>query len=242
MTGTTYKRDLKLYEMLKGKTIAYVGPSPHLIGTNSGEKIDSYDLVCRVGQDFPLPENRMMDYGKRTDILLSSCNEPALKMLEPYADSDYFKNLKYVICPSKRLLPTGGNKEENFQKINKYNIPFHIIGKEYTNEIDDRFGCSATSGIAGIIALLNYELKEIYVTGITFYDMWQGNQTFEQLHYPEYTEHHEKVGIARTIRAGIEFGHFQPPQILFFSCLLKRFNNITLDDFLKKYFKSISVF
>ena len=47
--GEDYVRDEKLNELVKGKTIAMVGPAPNLQGSNMGEFIDSHDLIFRVG-------------------------------------------------------------------------------------------------------------------------------------------------------------------------------------------------
>lgn len=245
-----YKRDENLNELLRGKSIAYVGPSAHLIGTESGDKIDSYDLVCRINQDFPIPPNRQKDYGKRTDILVACFSKVFTKLIKPYFDSnsEYIKNLKYVICPWYDYenspsnpftpLPADTNLEESFQKLNKFSIPYHGIGDEFTAEMHREMNCETCSGLAGIIILLKYGIKEIYVTGISFFDMGSP-ATFEELHYSEYADSREKVGIGRKIRYGKEFGHYQPPQINYFKKLIKQDNRIKLDDYLKEKFINI---
>ena len=55
-----------LYNLLKGKTVAVVGNSDFEIGKNSGEEIDSHDIVIRMNNY--RTENYEKDYGKKTDI------------------------------------------------------------------------------------------------------------------------------------------------------------------------------
>ena len=44
-----YERDEDFNDLVKDKTIAYVGPAPNLQGLGMGEFIDSHDLVFRLG-------------------------------------------------------------------------------------------------------------------------------------------------------------------------------------------------
>ena len=39
-----------LEKLVKNKRVALVGPSPHLVGSNLGDKIDSFDIVCRINE------------------------------------------------------------------------------------------------------------------------------------------------------------------------------------------------
>ena len=58
--------------LLEGKRIAIVGPSPHLLEKGFGHKIDEYDLVCRVND---IVETKFSaDYGKENDIIFYSCS------------------------------------------------------------------------------------------------------------------------------------------------------------------------
>ena len=234
MSFDMYARDEALNELLKDKTIAYVGPAPNLIDTNSGEKIDSYDLVCRL-QEFPVPESREKDYGKRTDLLMNCCNEKARKTIAPYFDSehDFVKNLRYVVCPRYLHEDNGTNLEQAWRSIDTTNIPFHIIGDEYMIHIDKTVGCKTNTGLAGIITLLNYDIKELYVTGITFYNMGRRDK-METFYYDEYTDCMENVGYNR--QSDWPSHEDQDSQISYFAELLKQTDKIKLDEYLKKNF------
>lgn len=238
-----YKRDENLNDLLRGKTVAYVCPSAHLVGTNSGKKIDSYDLVCRVSQEFPLPENRYVDYGSRTDILMSACNPDCMIIMNAeFKGTDYFKNLKYVVCPQGEH---NEHKEESFQKLNEYNIPFHIIGDEYMDVINRTAGTVTNSGLSGVITLLNYDLKELYITGMSFYGIERyvhgyliekGGRLYD-VYYKEYADMLKKhLSFTDEHIAGLTFGHNQIPQIQYFVRILQRNRVITLDDYLTRAF------
>ena len=54
-----------LKEIISNKSVAIVGPSPHLEGQGLGIKIDNFDLVIRVNK---LTCENKKDYGERTDI------------------------------------------------------------------------------------------------------------------------------------------------------------------------------
>lgn len=229
-----YTRDENLNNLLKDKTIAYVGPAPNLVDTNSGEKIDSYDLVCRL-QEFPVPESRYKDYGKRTDLLMSCCNGNVRKTIGPYFEKkhDFVKNLKYVVCPRYMLENDGTDLERAWRQINTTNVPFHIIGDEYISHIDKAVGCQTNTGLAGIITLLNYDMKEVYITGVTFYNMGKRDQ-LETFYYEEYAQYMENVGYNR--QSDWPSHNDQASQIKYFAELIKQTDRIKLDEYLKKKF------
>ena len=52
-----YELEPELLNLVKGKRVAFVCPSPHLIGQGMGEFIDSFDLVVRVNQGFAPTED-----------------------------------------------------------------------------------------------------------------------------------------------------------------------------------------
>ena len=85
----------ELSKFLENKTIAYVGPSPHLKGLNMGKYIDSHDIVVRINQAYHVPENEQADYGKRTDILINCLN--VNKRMALKKNPDFTNSLKFII-------------------------------------------------------------------------------------------------------------------------------------------------
>jgi hypothetical protein len=52
-------------DYLQDKKVAFVGPSPYLVGLNREKLIDSYDVVVRIQSDILSVE----DYGSRIDVI-----------------------------------------------------------------------------------------------------------------------------------------------------------------------------
>ena len=94
-----------LNNLLDGKRIVIVGPSPHLVDQNIGSTIDDYDVVCRVNDIIPVSELRK-DYGKRTDILFHNCSTDGMPGLIEKIEHNktHWENLKMVVCPSIKAL------------------------------------------------------------------------------------------------------------------------------------------
>ncbi len=45
-----YEKNPHLAELIEGKTVAFVGPSAHLVGQGMGDFIESHDVIVRVNQ------------------------------------------------------------------------------------------------------------------------------------------------------------------------------------------------
>jgi hypothetical protein len=54
--------------LVKGKSVAFVGMSPCICGRGYGKEIDSFDFVYRTNM-YPLVESLHEDYGSRCDII-----------------------------------------------------------------------------------------------------------------------------------------------------------------------------
>lgn len=68
------KYDELYAHFLKDKTVALVGPSESISGTNKGHIIDKFDIVVRLNKSLPLPSKLAADIGTKTDILYNSLN------------------------------------------------------------------------------------------------------------------------------------------------------------------------
>jgi len=170
-SGTKNRKTFQ--EFLKGKKIAVVSGAPHLINSNEGEKIDSYDVVVRINQGYLVSINdktEQKDIGSRTDILYTQLsdypgcgNSMHMRSMKPY--------FKWIVSCSpyftKRI-------KEFVKKTNKYKIPFYIVEKQNWDSLFNQLNLrpnkeTPTSGMITIYHLLQYDIKELYVTGFTFY-------------------------------------------------------------------------
>lgn len=190
----SYQIDKKLLDFLKDKKVAIVGPSPHLIGKNKGDIIDSYDIVCRVNEVHPTGYES--DYGNRTDIVFHNCGTRFIdtfgqRLVEKSIISKY---LRYIICPCVKSVGTDNWPTwpddyispvvDNFQRINIFNTPFYWIGIQNYRLVYNLFGSEPNAGQTAIFMLLNHHVEELLITGFSFYA--QGN-TPALAHRPGHT-------------------------------------------------------
>jgi len=248
-----YERDERLAKILKGKRIAYVCPSPHLEGKGMGELIDSYDIVVRVNQNRAMLESQWADYGKRTDILYSCLNIHKMIALFTESNIEYLSNLKFISCPMLSMWDIARQEYPLNMLEAEYGVPWQNISDGHVFKICKEVGTTVNTGLLGIINLLNYDVKEIYVTGMTFFNM----NTFGKVYTDNY--HIKEALQAAIILNPIDIEarkliaeptspspqdlrmdiHSQPAQIKYFQKMLDHYygNPITLVSYLEENFK-----
>ena len=190
----------ELDKFLNGKRVALVGPSPHLLNTNSGTLIDQYDVVARVNY-FQTPNDVKKDYGSRTDLMFHNFATPWIPALGELIDkhSDDYDNVKFLACPVIK----GGHGDnittwspdhvsvvvKNAESINKNNVPFEWIGVSNYMKIYNHLGCEPYSGTMAISMLLSAPIEKLFITGYTFY---RGAKTPSDIYFDGYkTEGHK---------------------------------------------------
>ena len=158
----------ELYSYFKNKSVAIVGPSPHLIGENRGKDIDEYDIVCKVGHHYRI--KNADDYGKRIDVLFNGCF-PDCYTVEEYGGH----NIKKIICPIKTCIP-GIRDVHNrdiygfYSKLKEYHkdIDFNTIGL-FLCDMDHKIGTRALLGSCAVAFLLEMDLEELGIYGFTWF-------------------------------------------------------------------------
>ena len=232
-----YVKDEKLAKLLEGKRVAYVCPSPHLRGMKMGSHIDSHDLVVRVNQSYDMPEEDWEDYGSRTDILMNCLNIHKINALR--TGIDFARSLKYIVCPMVSMWDV--QRVHDF--LDEVGTPWHNVCDGYLFKVFKEVGTTCNTGLMGIITLLNYDIKELYVTGMTFFNM----NTFGEVYYDKYHKEAIKSGNFKEVEKGIpNFSdlridiHQQKPQIIYFHKMIYFHYGgmLTLDDYLEENFKN----
>ena len=174
------KLNIELNSLIENKRVIIVGPAHYLTGKSQGSVIDNYDIVIRPNQ-FTVPPHLYGDYGSRTDIMFHNCGTPWLPGLkEQVAESPIdFRALKMVVCPVIKADHSETNFMSwsddyisacayNFRSINTI-IPFYWIGVKNYREVYKQIGCQPYTGIMTICTVLNYPIRELYITGFDFY-------------------------------------------------------------------------
>lgn len=187
------EKDIILSNFLKGKSVAFVGPSPYLLGKGRGSKIDSYDVVVRIQHDIPNKE----DYGSRSDIIQSCLNDNYGPPLVRHIESLSEKNRpKFVICNDTACKPksdgTWATVDEVYDSVfGELKVPFvnlkrkdalwdrwalywEIYPKKHIEMFEKGeytvYSANFNSGYGALCHLLSYDIKELAVFGIDFYN------------------------------------------------------------------------
>jgi hypothetical protein len=174
----SYIKSEKMTNLIKGKRVAIVAPSPHLLNKNLGAFIDDYDVICRLNNDV-YPRGYEKDYGSRTDMVswggdTRYCANFA-KNLE--ANKGIIKDIKLVFLSTiKAQHDWKGSVVENFKNANKnYGLCYDYIGRDNYQLALNKFKTEPNSGMMTIWMLLQYPIKELFITGFSFYN--QFNET-----------------------------------------------------------------
>ena len=260
-------RDPLVAEYLKGKRVVYVGPSPHLIGSGMGKTIDAYDVVVRVNEPTGNPD----DYGSRTDILVHNLNNRYINILEAFMSGhpDFVAGLKFVFCGENyEFLNSSGtqlpNTIDNYKNnIAKFGVPLHILDQSIRHQLMLRIApkvyvedgvlntAQFNNGYCGLLMVLNYEVEEVFVTGLNFYNFGNARGIYKvdgqgqiidgvedadkkKLKYdPAYTAHYA-VGGNPDFKVNYMPLHDQLAQIRHFRDVVLPFHaNVRLDDELR---------
>lgn len=218
--------DSSYSNFLKNKTIAIVGPSSNTDGTKQCKKIESYDIIVRLNKTFNVPLRKQIDIGKRTDILYNSMNTSDYPGENDFSEkliSNLKKNnIKYISCPYPFIYPFD-NDISKFISINNHEIPYHIINLVLYKYLVSILNTRPYTGTCAILDLLNYPIKELYITGIDCY---------LNSYYTEYRRiNNSKLNNLRNNNI-----HFNSPQLDFIKKLSLYDRRIRLDEFLENYF------
>lgn len=214
---------------VKEKTVALVGPSWHTKGTKQKDLIESYDIVVRVNRGYMIPDKIKEDIGDRTDILYCSLSEHYFR--HKCFTKKGLKNIKNKI---KWICPTHYKDHySNIEKLKKnnknINIKIHVVNNKYYNFIYNKINKKLTCGIIAIYDLLQYDIKCIYITGFSFYDIKVIGK--RRMYYSQYKhnglKYHSKVFSAHNLKK----------ELLFFKKLCNKDRRIICDNILTKIMK-----
>ena len=219
-------KDQDVIKLFRNKRVAVVGPAPYLGYCKIGKTLDKYDIICRINE-LHIPSRHEASYGSRTDVVFHNLNsDDGIRCfredLERYPEQ--CKNIKAIICPQKHCDDAGVNIIDLFHGENRYGIPFFHLGDHFVDDCRSLVGVKLNTGMLSIMSLLNYDVEELFVTGISFYA--EGNVSTKV-----YRDDASLKG--GSPYASGELSHPQLPQKEFFKSLLnKRGDRIKIDSYL----------
>lgn len=165
----------KLSSYLKGKRVVLVGPAPSVIDSAQAALIDSYDVVVRLNKALPIPKDLQKDIGTRCDILYN-CMNPSddcggvinINTLNKYGVKFLVGAYPPVdsVGTTKLRIKTDSlsfyNKNRNNWRSFCYTDKTHFLSLWKLMRLPN-------TGTMAILDLLRFDIKELYITGITFF-------------------------------------------------------------------------
>ncbi len=145
---------MKIFKnIVKNKKVILVGPAPNILGKKYGEFIDSHDIIIRTNGGYPISDNLIEDYGRKTDILF--INNKFIKKFYEINIDFYKKSNILLIC----------HKCEISKELKLPNIKYELWGK-----VD--IALYNTINLCGFVILkklLQSNVTKINITGMDFY-------------------------------------------------------------------------
>lgn len=179
-----YQKDINqsLANYLKGKKVILVGPSKYLEKSGLGHWIDSFDVVIRQKNGFPVPKSQIQDLGTKTDLYYTNL-KPAQHNFSPEVYHEMAK-LKMIVIPYPLSAPANYTEQGLFKTLKKaikeviqdisryipgFNVPFKVdSNSNYFILLERAMQTRPTTGMLTIMDILQYPIKELHLTGFTF--------------------------------------------------------------------------
>jgi hypothetical protein len=142
--------------------------------------IDSFDRVARLNHALPIPMDLVPDVGSRTDILYhnlwkGSPTAPPFEELAPVLQ----ESVKWV-CAVHPYSNAEGSHADNidaFLAVLQQRVPFRTVSPRDYLRSKWRNRCRPSAGISAIRDLLRFGIKELFISGFTFY---QGKKPYHE--------------------------------------------------------------
>jgi hypothetical protein len=223
------KHDEKYKNFLENKRVAIVGPSESAFFNENGKYIDSFDIVVRINRGIELVQGKESFIGSKTDILYNSLDFNIISggTLEGVNDQ-----VKFICCPYSIEEHTY-NDTFITSVFDKFNIRF--IDTEVYNKLKLDTQSRINSGFGAIVDLLQYNVQQLFITGIDFY---------RSFYHKNYCSERNRSVTVKAIEEELEFkqytdaNHHNPDrQYAYFKEIVNNDTRILLDPFLTKIIK-----
>lgn len=222
-----------LDNIVNQKRIALVGPSPHLLGRGEGPYIDSYDIIARInkGIDTVIENGLQQDYGSRTDLVFNNFSRGELDeggSLDPHRYRDHGVKLVFMTLPkSWRPEVSAGYREFIKQDI----IPVIEMTDNMQKPIKEVLeGALPHAGVTAIYELAKRSIKELYITGMTFYQK-------PGFYLKDYHDNYDESKERSKAFYKESWGHQAGKEFSWFKELSEKDDRISTDEYLKDVLK-----
>jgi hypothetical protein len=218
----------RFYNLIEGKSIAFVGMSPNIKGAGYGHIIDKYDLVYRTNM-FPIPESLTEDYGSRCDIL--GIQNAYKKLIPEYLKTDIKCIVHYggtdVVLEDKEKICFIATQESRKTMA------------DYVNTLTTEQMQYPTAGIVAYFICMLNKCKSFTYFGVTGYQKEKGvlqNHEGENNYIGQYLDFWDdrKDRLIKTDMINNAYHNFKAHNE--FLSILKKHNFVKFDPESSKYF------
>jgi hypothetical protein len=175
------------FTYVNNKKVIIVGPAQYLNGKGMGKFIDSYDIIVRLNNSYPIKKESFADLGSRTDVLFhtgainTTLKYAANKLGLGRIETLELNKLKWFI--SKRNPITGGKAEKvmidkltGLIEKRKSKIRMVAIETFFLRKLRAKLeNTDPNMSTLAIMYLLQSSLKELYIIGCDFYGTGYNN-------------------------------------------------------------------
>lgn len=149
----------RYYELLRDKSVVLVGPAATSTGSAQGAFIDSFDIVVRMNQQWPVAPADRSDLGSRIDVLYHCCNGdfPVDAIFSEGTDGLRF------IC-----YELGAACFRMIALAAEHGIATLNVSRTYY-ELEPVLGTYPSTGMAAITHLAAAPLSRLHLTGMTMF-------------------------------------------------------------------------
>lgn len=232
--------DEEYADYLKGKRVIMVAHAATMEGSNLGEFIDSYDVVVRINDSVPIPEDLLNDVGTRCDILYSSIapqfRVTKERLYQPLLDA----GVKVIVRPTplkmdkiQEIKLSSHNVTYWYERLEKaledVDLAVRVVKEEpYRTHTIKTNGKLPLTGFASLWDLLEFDIAEVYMIGFNFFI----GGSYQQYYANPKSENQKEAWVEGT---GLYRGryHIVAPQIRYLKELIKKDDRIHYDKILK---------
>jgi len=228
---TNTKNNEKYRDMIKGRSVVFVGACPNIKGLGYGQFIDDFDVVVKSnGSVLMQPDEKYKnDYGSRIDVLY--CNNQFQREMKPF-------NLSFFASQGVRSLNFKNIGEPCKSEYSKY-----MLVRDVSRIVKhvQRHCHSAAYGPVIYTDILQFKPAELFITGVDFFASKKAS--FEHDNYQEYLDGYLPPKI-RTIgnainRGKTKDGHSFTGNAKYIKSLFDTHRNLKTHDFIYKLLEDI---
>lgn len=219
--------DRRYNDYLKGKSVVIVGPAQYLDKQGKGDWFESFDVIVRFNRSFPVIGDHK-DWGTRTDIHYHNMSENKAQGGEVNTDLLDKYDVKFLASSfPKHVSYFDGDIRRIENKVKSKGINFHYwVDTEQYLTFHSILNTRPNIGTSTILDLLNYDIKRLHVSGITF---------FEDGYTSSYKDRDDDL-VPAYQNNGVK-NHAQRPQKQLIRLISENNPILTLDDEIKELWK-----